>query len=514
MHGQVVGIHLLLQSLKALNQGGKLIDFGPCTAQVVGGDVADDLPKGLVVLVSQHKELVQTGLADAAGGVVDHALEGFLIVGVHHQPQVADHVFDLLALVETQPAIHPVGDVLPAQGFLEGARLGVGAVENGEIAVVELQAQLLLLDFGGHKTPLVVVAHIADEPDALALLVAGPQILLKLVDVLGNHAGGGCDDGFGAAVVLLEVKGIQLGIVLLEIQDVLDVGTAESVDALCIVTHHAHIAVGSAEHLDDFILREIGVLVLIDQDIPEAMLVFVEDLGVALQQFVGLEKQIIEIHGTRLETTQGVGFVEAVHIAAAVRQVFADQVAVVFVFLRTQQVVFSTGDAVVDDVGLVQIGIELQLLDQSFDQALAVVGIVDGEVAGVTDLGCFHPEDLGEDAVEGSHPNVARICTHYLLNPRPHFLGGLVGKSEGEDVEGVDALVHQMRNAVRKHPGFARSCTCYDHHRPFCTLHSCTLFLVQQVQIVHRSKLRVAGQSRPSAPPIFENDCPHFAKFF
>jgi hypothetical protein len=90
---------------------------------------------------------------------------------------------------------------------------------------------------------IVYVADVADESDTLALLVASPQIFLKLVDVFGNHTAGSTHDGFGAAVILLEPKGVELGVIFLKIEDVLDVRPPKSVNTLGVISHDADILI-------------------------------------------------------------------------------------------------------------------------------------------------------------------------------------------------------------------------------------------------------------------------------
>ena len=91
-------------------------------------------------------DLAHRGVTDATGRVVDDAAQRFVIVGVNDEPEVADGVFHLLALVERQTAVDAVGDsvahvavlVAPpavAQGFLQYARLDIGPIKYCKILV-------------------------------------------------------------------------------------------------------------------------------------------------------------------------------------------------------------------------------------------------------------------------------------------------------------------------------------------------------------------------------------------
>ena len=80
-------------------------------------------------------------------------------------------------------------------------------------------------------------------------------------------------------------------------QHVADVGSTKGVDALIVVTHHAYVRVVAGEQLDNLLLGVVGVLVLIDEDITETFSVFLADVGVLREQQVGVEQQVVEVHG-------------------------------------------------------------------------------------------------------------------------------------------------------------------------------------------------------------------------
>ena len=126
---------------------------------------------------------------------------------------------------------------------------------------------------------LVAVRHIGREGDALAYLELGIDILAYLSFVVTNERVSGLHDGLCAAVVLLQLAQLCIGVILLEVQDIADVRSAEGVDGLCIVAHYADMLVCFCQALNDHILRTVGVLVLIHEDVLEAFLVFLRHFG-------------------------------------------------------------------------------------------------------------------------------------------------------------------------------------------------------------------------------------------
>ena len=129
----------------------------------------------------------------------------------------------------------------------------------------------------------------------------GPQVLRLARRVVGDHRVGGVEDGLGAAVVLVEHHGGDVGERLLELQDVAVVGAAEAVHRLVGVADDGDVVVAAGEEEDDLVLRLVRVLVLVDEDVLEALAVVLEDVGVVAEQAHGVDQQVVEVHRPRLE---------------------------------------------------------------------------------------------------------------------------------------------------------------------------------------------------------------------
>ncbi len=99
-----------------------------------------------------------------------------------------------------------------------------------------------------------------------------------------NDGVGEGDDALGGAVVLLEADGDGVRVVLLERQDVLDIGAAEGVDGLRVVAHDADVVVLRGQQFGEQVLGAVRVLVLVDVDVLPALLVGLEQLRVRLEE--------------------------------------------------------------------------------------------------------------------------------------------------------------------------------------------------------------------------------------
>ena len=107
--------------------------------------------------------------------------------------------------------------------------------------------------------------------DLVARPLVGPQLLGLTSNIAGNDGVGGIEDRLGRAIVLLEHHHGGVRERLLELEDVADVGTPEGIDGLVGITHDGDLTVlfGELEH--KIVLNGVGVLILVNEDVTEAM---------------------------------------------------------------------------------------------------------------------------------------------------------------------------------------------------------------------------------------------------
>ena len=116
------------------------------------------------------------------------------------------------------------------------------------------------------------------------------------------------------AVIALQSDYLGAGKITLEAQDVFHFGATPAIDRLIVVADHANVLVGPGQKPQPEILRDIGVLIFVDQHISEAPLVFFQNLRVILEDGDGFQQQIAKIGGVQgLQSP----LIETVEIAAA-----------------------------------------------------------------------------------------------------------------------------------------------------------------------------------------------------
>ena len=237
--------------------------------------------------------------ADAAPRLVDRASQRDRVGRVVERLQVRHRVLDLGALVEAGAADHLVGNAVSHEQVLEDARLRVRPVEDCDVsrgdALVEQPANAR----SDEACLGLLVLHL-DHADRLALAEVGPEALLEPVRVVCDDGVRGVEDPLGRAVVLLEPDHGGVREVTFEVEDVADVGTAERVYGLIRVADREQVAMPRRQELRDAVLRVVGVLVLVDQQVREDLLPAVADVVEALEQIHGAHEQVVEVHRVRL----------------------------------------------------------------------------------------------------------------------------------------------------------------------------------------------------------------------
>ena len=95
-----------------------------------------------------------------------------------HQTQISERVFDLGALEKAQAAVHAIRRAGLHQLFFEHARLGVGAIQDGDLRALAA-GRLPRLNAVEHETRLVDLVERGVQRNALTVRAVGPQFLAE-----------------------------------------------------------------------------------------------------------------------------------------------------------------------------------------------------------------------------------------------------------------------------------------------------------------------------------------------
>src|SRR4051794_29531083 len=110
-----------------------------------------------------------------------------------------------------------------------------------------------------------------DDSDLLAVPCVGPQGLAEATCIVCDQPIGSGEDMRCRAVILLESNDLGARKVFFETENVRDFGAAPRIDRLVVVADATEVPLRLGEELQPFVLRLIGVLIFVDQDVAEAL---------------------------------------------------------------------------------------------------------------------------------------------------------------------------------------------------------------------------------------------------
>jgi hypothetical protein len=332
------------------------------------------------------------------------------------------------------------------------------------------------------------VCSVSGVPDDL-LPRAGlaPQLLRLALSVPGDHRVGGGQDGLGRAVVLLEQDRAGRRVVAFELHDVADRRAPERVDRLVGVPHDAQFPAGADQLLDQDVLRVVGVLVLVDEHVPEPVPVLLGDLRPGPQQPDGRHDQIVEVERVRLAQP---ALVQLVRLG---EQALCRAVGPVGERVRVHQLVLEVGDLRRQRPGRIALGVEIELPADQLHEPAGVIGVVDREARLQPGGPVLGAQDPHARRVERRDPHEPGPRADQRGHPLLHLTGGLVGERDRQDLGRVDVVGRQqIRDPVRQDSRLARAGAGHDQQRRPDVGHGGPLPVVEAGQ----HPIGVAGEQR------------------
>ncbi len=196
----------------------------------------------------------------------------------------------------------------------------------------------------------------------------------------------------------------------------------------------------------DQVLRQICVLVFIDQQVLASLLVTPQDLGMFPEQPYGFHQKIVEVERIVLAQHLLVALVDVGQLAVL------DAHSLLPPLTGLNQVVLQAADAAEHVGRRINFRLQVQILDDPSDGALRVGPVVDAEGALPAHVVYLTPQQPGAEGVERADKYV---LSGHGLHPLPHLLGRLVGEGDGHDPVGIDPRAGQIGNAVGDNAGLA-----------------------------------------------------------
>ena len=353
------------------------------------------------------------------------------------------------------------------------------------------RAPLQRLDLLSDPARLLLTVPVADQADLLATLRLSEQRLAQSPLVRRDHAGGGGEDMLRRAIVLLQLHDRRARKILLEPQDVAHLGPAPAIDRLVVVADAADVLVRRRQQPQPQVLRDVGVLVFVHEDIAEPPLVLFQHIRMGLEDRDHVQQQIAKVAGVQIEQPPLVGRIELHPLVIEGPRIGQRHL------VRREGLVLPAVDDprqhprrpafLVDPLGH----------DQLLHQPDLVVGVQNREVRLQPHQLRMTAQELHADRVEGAEPRhplhrLAHQPAHAVL----HLARGLVGEGHGQDLVRTGRPGHQqMRDPRGQGPGLARARPRQHQHRTVERQHRLPLRRVQPLQIGPRA----AAGHRPPA---------------
>ena len=133
------------------------------------------------------------------------------------------------------------------------------------------------------------------EPHRVFAVLVGAQRFFAASGIVLDEGIGAIQHLAGAAVVFLQLDDGRVREEALEIQDIGNLRTAPAVDGLVVIAHHAHIVLRPHQLAQQAHLQGVGVLELVHGDVGETLVPLLVNGGVAAQQSLGEDEQVIEV---------------------------------------------------------------------------------------------------------------------------------------------------------------------------------------------------------------------------
>ena len=404
-------------------------------------------------------------IANTSCRVVDNTLERLVVVGVEDDTEVGNHVAHILMIQERHALIYAVGYAATCQRRLEQTVLLVCAVEYGKVAPRGTLTRPIL-NIHSHLNGLVAILQHAHKAYLLATLSCRETPLLQATRVVRDERVGRLDDCLRRAIVLLELVDTRRGIIPLERQYILNLGTTEGIDALSIVAHDTYIRVLQCQASHDDILRHVGILILIHKDILKLLLVALRDLGGITQEDVRLQQQVVEVHRTITLAARTVLVVYITHFGHLSLAILTHKHRIGNIGTGGDEAVLGHRYTRSHSLGFIALLGEVFILDDALNEVFNIVRFVYRIALGEAYARGILPKDAGKDRVERAHTYIAGTRAYQRLDTLAHLACRLVRKRKGKNRGGIYALRQHIRYARRKHTCLTRAGTCDDKRGP------------------------------------------------
>ena len=256
------------------------------------------IPQSIIETDAPHLSIViylfNGGSTDTALRNVNDSLYRHIIPAVVYGLQISQNILDFSAGIEVHASYHVIRNSFGDHLLFQHTGLGICPVKNGAVSV--FSAFLYFgTDICGNIICLIVSRIKLPVLNQTAFSLVSPESLIFSSLIITYDRIGRVQNILRRTVILLQFDDFGFRIHFFIIQDIPDIGSAELINGLIIVTYHAQIAVTVCQQPNQFKLGRIGILILIHHDIAESFLIILQYLGAGLEKLHCLTDQVIKV---------------------------------------------------------------------------------------------------------------------------------------------------------------------------------------------------------------------------
>ena len=222
---------------------------------------------------------------------------------VDYQAQIRNYILHFFTLIKRQAAIYFIGYSSFTKRLFQNTRLGICPVQNGKFGIIIILAHPHFIDHGCYCVSFFIIGIGRRDTDFTALLLFRIYVLEYLFFILMDQTVCRIYDILCRTVIAFQFEDTATRILIFELQDIIDIGSAERVNTLSIISHHTNTAMLLAKFLNDQMLGKVRILILVDQYKLKEATIFFQYLRMVTKQDIRLKQQIIEVHCSCLLAT-------------------------------------------------------------------------------------------------------------------------------------------------------------------------------------------------------------------
>ena len=237
-------------------------------------------------------------------------------------------------------------------------------------------------------------------------------------------------------------------------------------------------------------MRDVGVLILVHQDVFEARLILAQHFGLLAEQADVFQQQVAEVGGVEDFQPLLIGLVELEALAVGEDAGLAGGN-----LLRCKPAIFPAVDQHCQHASRPALLVDIIGGEELLHQPHLIVDIEDGEIRLEADQLGVPAQDLHADRMEGAEPRHALDhAADDLADAVLHFARRLVGESDRQNLARPGAAGRQdVGDTHGQHPRLAGACPGKDQHRAVEGFDRKPLFGIQSGEIAGGAGRRGAG---------------------